>query len=428
MADRSIKKDISTWAALLKQKLTGKYPGEEETAIEEEGQNYDEMEDEKESLGKIRMTDGQRDTTMGINKKVVNLTIMGIVLVIVMAFFYKTSSNNEVEQQQAGQNQQKQEQSADSRTIHAKDGSLDYKDPRLAKLAQAEKAANSGKAQKPGGENPSQQAVVNRQAVQQPVPAIPQNQPTYSVPYSLPSAPVVQAKPVTVATTSEENREEQERKRSIEDRFKSAIAFALGKTDSTEERGGNGSSVGSNTQVDNSGFSYIAPSNNVLQAGSIIPVMLFSGINTDSDGQVTAQVQADVYDTATGSTLLIPAGSRIVGQYGAGANESGRVNVTFSRIILPDGGSYSIGDSMVAVDGQGYNGIQGVLHRHTGQKIRRGIMNSLFTALSTISVDRVTLGTDTFNNLTSDTVKPTITVEPGCEFNVYVTKPIAFSY
>lgn len=419
-----MKKDISTWVALLKQKITGKSPGEPDADIEE-AQNYDEMEEEKESLSKTRMTDGQRDTTMGINKKVVNLTIMGIVLVIVTAFFYKTSSNNEVEQQ-AGNPQQKQEQSADSRTIHAKDGSLDYKDPRLAKLAQAENEANSGKVQKPvSGDNPNQQPAVNRQAVQQQVPAIPQNQPTYSAPYSLPSAPVVQVKP----TNTSENREEQERERSIEERFKSAIAFALtGKTDSSTEKAGNVSPANGNTQVDNNSFSYFAPSNNVLQAGSIIPVMLFSGINTDSAGQVTAQVQADIYDTATGSTLLIPAGSRIVGQYGAGANESGRVNVTFSRIILPNGGSYSIGDSMVAVDGQGYNGIQGVLHRHTAQKVSRGIMNSLFTALSTISVDRVTLGADTFNNLTADTVKPTITVEPGCEFNVYVTKPIAFSY
>ena len=82
---------------------------------------------------------------------------------------------------------------------------------------------------------------------------------------------------------------------------------------------------------------------------------------------------------------------------------------------------------MVAVDGQGYNGIQGNLHRHSAQKIGNGLLNAAFTALSTISVDRVTLGSDTFNNLTSNEVKPTITVDPGYEFNIYVTQPIAFS-
>ena len=224
-----------------------------------------------------------------------------------------------------------------------------------------------------------------------------------------------------------DNASSQEEK-SLVDRFKSAIAFALGDTTAASDSSTDVASASSSSGSDTGGFSYSAPSSDVLQAGTVIPVMLYSGINTDTAGQVTAQVESDVYDTATGSNLLIPAGSRIIGSYESGANESGRVNVTFSTIVLPDGGSYSVGSSMVAVDGQGYNGIQGNLHRHSVQKIGNGLLNAAFTALSTISVDRVTLGQDTFNNLTSNNdVKPTITVDPGYEFNIFVTQPIAFS-
>ena len=252
---------------------------------------------------------------------------------------------------------------------------------------------------------------------------------SYSTPYVLPSyAPSMsvptQAVQSSSATASDEKKDEE---KSLTDRFKSAIAFALGGDTSSSASNTQAGTVPTNTAASsNNGFSYSAPSGNVLQAGTVIPVMLFSGINTDMTGQVTAQVESDVYDTATGTTLLIPAGSRIIGNYDSGANESGRVNVNFSTIVLPDGGSYSVGNSMVAVDGQGYNGIQGTLHRHVGQKISKGLLNAAFTALSTISVDRVTLGSDTFNNLTSNDVKPTITVDPGYEFNVYITQPIAF--
>ena len=73
----------------------------------------------------------------------------------------------------------------------------------------------------------------------------------------------------------------------------------------------------------------------------MIPAMLFSGINTDAPGQVIAQIMADVYDTATHSTLLIPAGSRIVGKLDTSSKTkgSGRVGVVFSTLLLPDGGS-----------------------------------------------------------------------------------------
>ena len=58
-------------------------------------------------------------------------------------------------------------------------------------------------------------------------------------------------------------------------------------------------------------------STHVLQAGSIIPAALITGIRSDLPGQVTAQVTEPVYDSVTGRILLIPQGSRLIGDYNA---------------------------------------------------------------------------------------------------------------
>ena len=388
--------------------------------------------EENKNLSKVRMTDGERDKTLGINKKLVNLALIFVVVIVIVAFLYKAMGHEEGGSSTSPKQTTQQEQA--SKNPQQPDGQLDYKNPNVMKLAQAEQNAK--------GKNPGPGVTAQKVAPSTPatVPAIRSASvpASYSAPYVLPSAAApsyassMPAPVQAIRSTSSsaggggDNASSQEEK-SLTDRLKSAIAFALGDTTAAPDSSTDVASTSSSSGSDTGGFSYSAPSSDVLQAGTVIPVMLYSGINTDTAGQVTAQVESDVYDTATGSNLLIPAGSRIIGSYESGANESGRVNVTFSTIVLPDGGSYSIGSSMVAVDGQGYNGIQGNIHRHSAQKIGNGLLNAAFTALSTISVDRVTLGQDTFNNLTSNEVKPTITVDPGYEFNIYVTQPIAFS-
>ena len=402
--------------------------------------------EENKNLSKVRMTDGERDKTLGINKKLVNLALIFVVVIVIVAFLYKAMGHEEGASSKSPQQTTQQEQA--SKNPQQQDGQLDYKNPNVMKLAQAEQNAK--------GKNPGVTAQKVAPSTQQPAASADSSAPrstpatvpairsaaapaSYSTPYVLPSAaepsyassmpaPVQAVRSTSSSTGGGGDNASSQEEKSLADRFKSAIAFALGDTTAAPDSSTDVASASSSSGSDNGGFAYSAPSSDVLQAGTVIPVMLYSGINTDTAGQVTAQVESDVYDTATGSNLLIPAGSRIIGSYESGANESGRVNVTFSTIVLPDGGSYSVGSSMVAVDGQGYNGIQGNLHRHSAQKIGNGLLNAAFTALSTISVDRVTLGQDTFNNLTSNNdVKPTITVDPGYEFNIYVTQPIAFS-
>ena len=97
----------------------------------------------------------------------------------------------------------------------------------------------------------------------------------------------------------------------------------------------------------------------VVQAGTVIPAALITGIHSDLPGQVTAQVTEHVYDTPTGKFLLIPQGSRLIGQYDSQiAFGQKRVLLIWNRIMLPDGKSIVL-ERQQAADAQGFSGTRG---------------------------------------------------------------------
>ena len=101
------------------------------------------------------------------------------------------------------------------------------------------------------------------------------------------------------------------------------------------------------------------------------------------------------------------------------------LHVKRDTVVLPNGGAWNIGNSIMAMDGVGYSGLRGNLHRHTGSNLMKGIFNSALTALSTAAVDRVTFDASALSSLTQSQA-PTATVAPGYSFNLYVTQNIAF--
>jgi type IV secretion system protein VirB10 len=97
-----------------------------------------------------------------------------------------------------------------------------------------------------------------------------------------------------------------------------------------------------------------APSSYTIMAGTIIPASLITGINSDLPGQSIASVTENVYDTATGRYLLIPQGSRLLGQYDSQvAFGQRRVLLVWTRLILPDASSVTL-ERLPGVDAAGY--------------------------------------------------------------------------
>jgi type IV secretion system protein TrbI len=108
-----------------------------------------------------------------------------------------------------------------------------------------------------------------------------------------------------------------------------------------------------------------APSPWTLTAGTIIPASLITGLNSDLPGAVFAQVTENVRDSATGRTVLIPQGARLIGSYDSVvAYGQRRALLVWQRIVFPDGSSMRL-DNMPATDLSGYAGLEDEVDFHT---------------------------------------------------------------
>jgi len=102
----------------------------------------------------------------------------------------------------------------------------------------------------------------------------------------------------------------------------------------------------------------------VLQAGSIIPAALVTGLRSDAAGLAIAQVSQDVFDSLGGHHRLIPVGARLIGQYETTTHAGqSRLSVSWTRLILPSGRSIVL-DKLPAADAQGMAGLQDGVDRH----------------------------------------------------------------
>lgn len=176
----------------------------------------------------------------------------------------------------------------------------------------------------------------------------------------------------------------------------------------------------------------------VLQAGSIIPAALITGIRSDLPGQVTAQVTENVYDSPTGRILLIPQGSRLIGDYdsdvSAGQN---RVLLAWNRLILPGGRSILL-DRQPGADAAGMAGLQDRTDYHWGNLLKATAVSTLLgigTELATDGgsqlVQALRYGTqDTVNQTGRNLVQqkihvpPTLTIRSGFPLRVIVTRDL----
>jgi len=115
----------------------------------------------------------------------------------------------------------------------------------------------------------------------------------------------------------------------------------------------------------------------IVQAGTVIAAALITGIKSDLPGQITAQVTEHVYDSPTGSHLLIPQGSRLIGQYDSQvAFGQSRVLLVWNRLIMPDGTSIVL-ERLQGADPQGYSGLEDGVDYHWGQLFKAAALSML---------------------------------------------------
>lgn len=119
-----------------------------------------------------------------------------------------------------------------------------------------------------------------------------------------------------------------------------------------------------------------------VMAGSVLRAALITGLNSDLPGFVVAQLTEDVFDSVTGTVLLLPRGTRLLGRYDSQvAFGQERALVVWHRLILPDGASVVV-ENLPATDEAGQAGISDTVDMH-GWRLARGILLSSLLGVGT---------------------------------------------
>ena len=113
-----------------------------------------------------------------------------------------------------------------------------------------------------------------------------------------------------------------------------------------------------------------------MQAGTIIPAALITGVRSDLPGQITAQVTETVYDTPSGRIRLIPQGARLIGVYDSQvAFGQSRVLLVWTRLIMPNGRSIVL-ERQQGADAGGYSGLEDEVDNHWTELLKAALLST----------------------------------------------------
>jgi len=135
-----------------------------------------------------------------------------------------------------------------------------------------------------------------------------------------------------------------------------------------------------------------------IAQGKLLSAILETAINTEFPGPVRGIITRDVYGEA-GKEVLIPKGSRLYGTYSAEIKRGqGRVNISWSRLLRPDG--ISLGISLSASDQSGRAGIPGEADNRYSSLVANSLLASVLAVAGTAAAQQVMGG----NTQTSTTI------------------------
>jgi type IV secretion system protein TrbI len=193
-----------------------------------------------------------------------------------------------------------------------------------------------------------------------------------------------------------------------------------------------------------------APGPYAIQAGTLIPAVLLTGIDSDLPGEVLAQVARDVYDTRSMQALVVPKGSKLIGKYedqvAVGQN---RLLVAWTRVIFPDGRSVSL-NGLETKDRSGAGGLQDRVDNHTRQVFGTAALLSVVSAGVQLSqqprgtggpygayptpqqVGAAAVGQELAEVATqmlrrNIDIRPTIRIRQGLPFNIFLNTDLSFA-
>jgi type IV secretion system protein TrbI len=180
----------------------------------------------------------------------------------------------------------------------------------------------------------------------------------------------------------------------------------------------------------------------VLQAGTVIPAALITGIQSDLPGLITAQVTENVYDSPTGRFLLVPQGAKLIGSYDSQVSfGQSRVLLVWNRIVFPNGQSIVL-EHQPGADTEGYAGLEDGVDYHWGNLLKtaalstllgvgaelgsNGNQSDLVRALQRGSQDSINQSGQQLMRRQIN-VQPTLTIRPGFPVRVIVNRDLVLA-
>lgn len=180
----------------------------------------------------------------------------------------------------------------------------------------------------------------------------------------------------------------------------------------------------------------LANRSTTVPQGTLIPAVLETAFDSTSPGFARALVQKDVHGF-DGTRVLIPRGSRLIGEYGAEtAHGQKRAVILWSRLIRPDGVTIAL--LSPAADTVGRGGVKADVNNHFLERFSGAILQSALdvgVALAArnsrspviVALPGSTTGVaSTVNNRATD-ITPTLRVPAGRSVSVFVARDLDFT-
>ncbi|HSX54268.1 MAG TPA: TrbI/VirB10 family protein [Sphingomonas sp.] len=177
----------------------------------------------------------------------------------------------------------------------------------------------------------------------------------------------------------------------------------------------------------------LANRSTTIVQGTLIQAVLESGLDSTRAGMARAVVSRDVrgFD---GARVLIPRGSRLIGEYGS-ENAAGqkRALINWTRLIRPDGVTIAIGSPVA--DTVGRTGVRARVNSHFFERFGGAILQSILDIgvnLASREAGAPAIYALPGSSITSQAIQPqqitpTLTVKPGTSVSVFVARDLDFT-
>ncbi len=176
----------------------------------------------------------------------------------------------------------------------------------------------------------------------------------------------------------------------------------------------------------------IANRSTTVAQGTLIKAVLETALNSTNPGFARAVVSRNVYGF-DGSQILIPRGSRLIGEYRSEVSPGqNRALINWTRLIRPDGVTIAIGSP--ATDPVGRGGVRAKVDTHFFERFSAAIFQSALD----IGVNIASRQADGAVIITSpnaqgsgaaqtNQITPTLKVNPGAGISVFVARDLDFT-